>query len=255
MRDHLWHRRDFTKKLAAIRSVAGGKANYPEGIHRRFWGKASAASFATGPLAVLNVVTSVENQALWLARENPDYLITLPTNLLYLARHCRQESISLPKLRHVETLGGVLQPEVREACREAWDVPVIDTYTAQEVGYLALQCPDHEHFHVQSESALVEILDRHGAACGPGTWGRVVVTPLHNFAMPLIRYDIGDFAEVGNPCPCGRGLPVIQCILGRARNMLVLPSGERISPGFVNDWFEGFPVTQFQIVQRARDHL
>jgi phenylacetate-CoA ligase len=55
-----------------------------------------------------------------------------------------------------------------------------------------------------------------------------VVTPLHNFAMPLIRYAIGDYAEAGPPCACGRGLPVLARILGRARNLLTLPHGERI---------------------------
>ena len=56
---------------------------------------------------------------------------------------------------------------------------------------------------------------------------RVVISTLHNFAMPLLRYDIGDFAEVGDDCPCGRRLPVLKRILGRQRNLLCLPSGQR----------------------------
>ncbi len=255
LRDHIWHGRDLTKKLAAIRSVDPDAAKYPKGLRRRSWGSATAKIFANGPAVMLNVETSIENQALWLKRENPEYLLTLPTNLLHLAEYCLREAIELPNLRDVGTLGGVLQPEVRDRCRQAWGVPVIDLYSAQEVGYIALQCPEEEHYHLQAESALVEVLDAQGRPCQPGAWGRVVVTPLHNFAMPLIRYDIGDYAEVGEACPCGRGLPVLKRILGRIRNMLTLPSGERISPGFVNDWFEGFPVNQFQIVQRAVDRL
>jgi phenylacetate-CoA ligase len=54
----------------------------------------------------------------------------------------------------------------------------------------------------------------------------VVVTTLHNFATPLIRYDIGDYAAIGEPCTCGRGLPVLTRILGRVRNMLALPNDE-----------------------------
>lgn len=60
-------------------------------------------------------------------------------------------------------------------------------YSANEVGYIALQCPRTEVYHVLSEGALVEVLDEHGQACAPGAIGRVVVTPLHNFAMPLFR--------------------------------------------------------------------
>jgi phenylacetate-CoA ligase len=255
LRSYAWYQRDLSRKSAAIRAVGGGKASYPEGLRQPNWGPVTDSVFATGPSVVLELATSIEKQAEWLQRENPEYLITLPTNLLELVDHCAAHGIAVPKLRNVMTLGGVLFPEVRAQCRRTWGVPVIDTYSAQEVGHIALQCPDHEHYHVQAESALVEVVDDQGRPCAPGAWGRVVVTPLHNFAMPLIRYDIGDLAEVGGPCPCGRGLPVLEHILGRVRNMLTLPTGERVSPGFVNDWFEGFPVSQFQIVQRALDHL
>jgi phenylacetate-CoA ligase len=59
------------------------------------------------------------------------------------------------------------------------------------------------------------VLDQRGNPRGPGEVGRVVVTPLNNFAMPLIRYELGDTAEVGAPCACGRGLPVLTRILDR----------------------------------------
>jgi phenylacetate-CoA ligase len=255
LRDHLWHRRDLSKKLAAIRAVPGGQAPYPEGLRQRQWSKVGTAPFTTGPAVALNLATSVEKQADWLQRENPEYLLTTPTNLLELAKHCREKDIRPSKLRDIATIGAVVHPELRALCREVFGVPLVDAYSAQEVGYLALQCPDHEHYHVQAEGAFVEVLDDQGRPCAPGAWGRVVVTPLHNLAMPLIRYDIGDRAEVGEPCACGRGLPVLTRILGRARNILTLPSGERLSPGFMNDWFEGLPVRQFQIVQRALDHL
>ena len=77
-------------------------------------------------------------------------------------------------------------------------------YSSQEVGYIALQCPENESYHIQAENVLVEILDDDGLPCEPGEVGRVVVTALHNLATPLLRYDIGDYAEVGSPCSCGR---------------------------------------------------
>jgi len=58
-----------------------------------------------------------------------------------------------------------------------------------------------------------------------GQVGRVVVTDLHNFATPLIRYDLGDYAEMADTCPCGRGLPALKRIMGRRRNMVRLPDG------------------------------
>jgi phenylacetate-CoA ligase len=106
-------------------------------------------------------------------------------------------------------------------------VPIADLYSTEEAGLIALQCPLHTHYHVQSEAVLVEILDEQGAPCGAGQIGRVVVTPLHNLPMPLMRYVIGDYAEVGPPCDCGRTLPVLTRILGRDRNRLVMPNSER----------------------------
>jgi phenylacetate-CoA ligase len=49
-----------------------------------------------------------------------------------------------------------------------------------------VQCPEYEQYHVQAEHLLVEILSERDEVCAPGEIGRVVVTPLRNFAMPLI---------------------------------------------------------------------
>ena len=109
---------------------------------------------------------------------------------------------------------------------------------------------------MQAETLLMEILDDDGAPCPPGAVGRMVITPPHNFAAPLIRYEIGDHAEAGGPCPCGPGLPVIAQVLGRGRNMVTLPSGER---RFVLLDCEALgrvaPVRQIQMVQRRRDEI
>ncbi|RMD60945.1 MAG: phenylacetate--CoA ligase family protein, partial [Alphaproteobacteria bacterium] len=255
LRDHMWQRRDLTAKLAVIRGVAPGQAPYPRDVRYRAWGRGTGLIHATGPAVMLSAEVPLARQLDWLQRENPGYLLTNPSNLHELVRHATATGVALPDLRGVGTLGGILRPEVRTAVRATWNVGIADIYSAQETGYLALQCPDHPHYHVQAETILLEILDPDGHPCAPGETGRVVVTPLHAFAMPLIRYDIGDYAEVGAPCPCGRGLPVLRRVIGRVRNMLVLPSGARIAPTFVNDWYEGLPVRQFQIVQHAPDHL
>jgi phenylacetate-CoA ligase len=136
--------------------------------------------------------------------------------------------IRFPRLREVRTSGEPVGATTRQLCRDAWNVPVTDVYAAAEAGCIALQCPGSEHYHVQSESVLVEVLDGWNRACAPGTVGRVVVTTLQNFAMPLVRYDIGDLAEVGAPCPCGRGLPVLTRIAGRVRDTPV--SGALAAP-------------------------
>jgi phenylacetate-CoA ligase len=149
-------------------------------------------------------------------------------------------------------MGEAVTPEVRAACRAAFGVALADMYSAEEVGYMALQCPEHEHYHLQAESAIVEIVDAAGDPVRAGEVGRVVVTPLHNFATPLLRYAIGDHAELGPPCPCGRGLPVVARILGRTRNMVRLPDGTRHWAALESQRFAAIaPIIQYQIVQTA----
>ncbi len=256
LRNHLWHRRDLSGKLAAIRNVKDGRAGYPRGLRRHNWGSATAGIFRTGPAALLNITTPVDRQVEWLQRQEADYLITFPTNLEALARFCLERDIDLPRLREAQTLGESMAPRVREACREAWDIPVVDMYSSEELGYMALQCPEHEHYHIQAENALVEVLDESGRPCPPGAVGKVIVTHLHNFATPLIRYDLDDYAEVGEACPCGRGLPVLARIMGRVRNMLTLPSGQRFWPSLGDTGYtEVAPVSQLQFVQKTPEHI
>ena len=256
VRDHMWQGRDMSTTLAAIRHDHGGKAAYPHGQRGRAWGVAASWGFPSGPSYLLDIMTPVEDQARWLAKLDPEYLLTHPTNAEALARHCLEAAIRLPALRQVQTVSEAPSAQVRSLCQEAWNATVADTYSAQEVGYMALQCPGHEHYLVQAENVVVEVLDADGRQCGPGQVGRVVVTALHNFATPLIRYDIGDYAEVGEPSPCGRGLPVLTRILGRHRAMLTLPSGQRIWPFFgANQLFEAAPLRQIQLVQTDRDRL
>ncbi len=256
LREHLWQRRDVTGKLASIRAFPTGKAVYPRGLQAANWGGALAAVYRTGPAAGLSVVSSVEEQAAWLVRQNPDYLLTFPSALRALALYCRDQGIALPRLRQARCISEVLPPETRAAVREAWGVEIADAYSANEIGYMALQCPDHETLHVQAEGVFLEILRDDGTPCEAGETGRVVVTGLHNFAMPLIRYEIGDYAEVGPPCPCGRGLPVIKRVLGRVRNMLRLPGGGEVWPLIGEPSYVEIPaIRQYQIVQKSLELL
>lgn len=244
LRDHLWHRRDLNGKLAAIRTTT----NESEGAG---WGPATDEVFDTGPSSTLNIRTDIDAQARWLERQNPDYLLSHPSNIQALAKRCLETGIHLPRLNQVRTFGETLTPGLREVCLKAWGATLTDVYSAEEVGYIALQCPAHEHYHIQSESLLVEILDEMGRPCSPGEIGKVVITTLHNFAMPLIRYEVGDYAELGEPCPCGRGLPVLKRIMGRQRNMLTMPDGRQHWPSFpAEGWLPIAPVRQFQLVQR-----
>ena len=259
LRDHLWHSRDVTRKLSAIRWFPRGFAEPPLGVVSPNWGGIVDPVFESGTSSTLNVAAPLEQQIAWLVQEQPDYLLSFPSNLAALAEYCVAHGITLPNLREVRTIGEGLSDSHRTLFLEAWGAKTSDIYTCEEAGYLALQCPRFDHYHVQAENVILEIVDEQGQACAVGQTGQVLITTLHNYATPLIRYEVGDMAAFGEPCPCGRGLPVIRKIHGRKRNRLRLPSGRSEFP-YLGEHGEiealtGLAVHQFQCVQNSLEEI
>jgi phenylacetate-CoA ligase len=199
----------------------------------------------------------VADQVAFLQRLDPEYVLTPPSNLRLIVAHCRVNGIRLPRLRAVWTLSEVVEDGLREDCRAVLGARIVHNYSTAEAGYLALQCPDHEqHVHVCAETVLLEVVDAQGHACAPGEVGRVLLTPLHNFAMPLLRYEVGDEAEVGPPCPCGRGLPVLRAVVGRTLDRLLLPDGTERRAELRHYRLARDPrVIEYQVVQRSLERV
>lgn len=201
-REHLWHARRLTDKLCVIRPDA-------EEGRQRGWSPAAAAAFPAGEAVALSATRDAGEQLDWLLREEPAYLRTTPGNLQALLQRSKDTGRMPRRLREVMTDAGRMPEGLRELVRKVWQVPLKDTYRCGEIGPLAFQCPEAGSYHVQAENVYLEVLRRDGTPCAPGELGHVVVTPLHNFAMPLLRCELGDIAALGGGCDCGRGLPVI----------------------------------------------
>ncbi len=223
LRYHLWHGRDLSATVCAIHPLRRKPQREASEQDRPLpW----APVYRTGRMYFLDSRVPVGEQFDWLFRHEPRYLLTQPSNLRALIQYSRKTGGAPRGLSQVSTLSEIVDPVLRDDCAQAWGAAVCDVYSCEELGMIAIQCPEHPHYHVQSESLFVEVLNERGEACAPGETGRVVATDLHNFALPLVRYEVGDYAEVGAACPCGRGLPVLSRIMGRQRNMLTLPSGD-----------------------------
>ena len=249
LRDHLWQRRDLAGKLAVIRG------RVEQGSHPS-WLPGTGEALHTGPMVLLDIRSPLGEQLAWLRDQNPDYLLSPASNLEALAGQSLRDGVSLPALRETRCYGEMPGADLARVVGEAWGVPLHDLYSAEETGTLALQCPDTGTYHLQEEHTRVEVLDEHDRPCAVGEVGRVVVTPLHNFAMPLVRYAIGDHAEVGEACLCGRGLATLRRIMGRQRNMMRLPGGGQRWPRLPGRlWQPREAVRRLQVAQIALDRL
>jgi phenylacetate-coenzyme A ligase PaaK-like adenylate-forming protein len=252
LRKLLWQPCDLRLKFGAVMRDAKG-ASFA-GAHRHYpdWGPPAGLVYQTGPATVIDKQSSTAEIAGWLRSEAPDYLKTTPSVLRDLSFHFMDEGLEAPRLRGILCSAEIVGPDLRELIRRVFGLGVFASYGAREVGTIAVQCPEHEHYHVQAEALLVEVLDDEGAPCAPGETGTVVVTALQGFASPLIRYEIGDRAMVGTPCSCGRPHPVLTHIVGRTRDAVVLPSGERrhcYTLGFA--FWQLSDLRHFQIIQRS----
>src|SRR5262249_24047775 len=147
------------------------------------------------------------------------YLVTYPHLIKEIALASERTGTNL-KFSLVRSLGMALDQETRDICRTVFGCEIADSYGATEAGFLAAECPEGGEYHFGAEVNHLEVLRDDGSAAAPGQVGRVIVTSLYNYAMPLIRYEVGDLAEVGSPSSrCGRGLPLLRRVVGRYRNV------------------------------------
>lgn len=261
LRQHHWAGRDLSRRAVFIVELGDGTATQSQQSSN--WENATEHVARTGPALTIGLHLDAADQIARIHAFAPAYLIAYPSVIENLARHCLARGIALPSLQQIGSFGEVLEPSCRRLVHEAWGLRIVDMYSAKEAGPIALQCPGHEHYHEQSEAVMVEILDAAGRVCAPGETGRVVLTSLHNFAGPLIRYEIGDLATRGAPCSCGRSLPVITQILGRQRNMLRYPDGSARWPSLSETGLAAVfakaqdmpPVQQFQLVQHSTQRI
>lgn len=238
-----WHGINPLKTMAVIKDA-------PDGIQPH-WGLPFSGLGPTGKLLVKNLVEH-DDQALWawLNDQTADYLLTTPS-LLQRFADLACDGTSAQRFEKILTFGEVVSESLRAACVEKFGARLVDRYTSEEIGWIALQCPRHDHYHVLSPTCLVELVDEHNQSVPPGVPGRVLVTSLHSYAQPLIRYDIGDVAEAGGPCDCGLNLPVLKRIHGRQRSFLKLPDGSQMLARLTGEyWRQIAPIEAFRLVQQ-----
>lgn len=179
-------------------------------------------------------------------RARADILIGYASSLQHLARRALASG-RLARLKSVETSAELLTPEARREIEQAFSCRVLDRYGCREAGVISHECGAGEGWHVNVETTFVET----------DAEGRLLLTTLMNYSMPLIRYRNEDLVELGDrSCSCGRTLPLMTRVMGRRADIIRSPAGRAIHGEFFTHLFYGAPgVVEFQVVQKSLEDL
>jgi phenylacetate-CoA ligase len=157
------------------------------------------------------------------------------------------------------TSAETLYPHQRQLFEATFGAPVFNRYGCREVGDIAQECALHDGLHINSDRVLVEVVREDLTPCEPGELGNVLVTDLDNFGMPFIRYAIGDqaaFVPADAPCGCGRGLPRLATVAGRAFDVIRFPNGGAVGGTYWTILMKTRPgIDRFQVVQEQLDEI
>jgi phenylacetate-CoA ligase len=149
--------------------------------------------------------------------------------------------------------GGTLYPHIVEAIERAFQAPVINFYGSREMGDIACQCKEKGGLHIAAYAQKVEVIDEVDRPIMEKN-GELVITSLHNYAMPFIRYRIGDHGKLAvATCPCGRGFPLLESVSGRTIEMLINANGDPVDPMYfihlIGVVYNPGYLKRFQIIQ------
>lgn len=202
------------------------------------------------------VQVDLDRQIDLLREYRPDHIHGYPQSLALVAGELIRKGIDDISPRILHTGAELVTGKTRSLINSAFRVDMLDTYASIESGLIAWECGSHRGYHVNMDCTVMEIL-ANGRPARPGERGRAVVTNLHSYAMPIIRYELGDVCLPSDgTCPCGSHFPLLGIVEGRVDDMVRTPVGRVLSPNSLTNAMEAVDgISQFRIVQKALDVL
>lgn len=157
----------------------------------------------------------------------PRMVFGYPSAISHIAGYAEKKGIRLDDLgvKVVFVTSERLYDHQREIISRLFACPVANGYGGRDAGFIAHACPSGS-MHITAEDIIVEIIDGEGRVQPPGVSGEIVVTHLATRDYPFVRYRTGDVGVLSeDPCPCGRGLPVLSEIQGRSTDFVIAADG------------------------------
>jgi len=251
-RSRRWAGFEFGRPYATLmgRLVVPGRRRRPP-----FW----RVNAPWNQLLLSPIHLSEETAPLYLAamrERRVEALETYPSFAYVLARYAESQGNYLP-LRAVFTTGEPLLAVQRTVIEERFRCRVFDAYGQAERVVFSSECEEHCGQHVYEEYGIAELVDGDGRPVGDGALGRVVATGLHNRAMPLIRYALGDItSRTGRICSCGRELALWGGVTTKAEDIIVTSDGRMLPATIMAGFFSEIRGTKrTQIFQESPDEI
>jgi len=191
-----------------------------------------------------------------LRKFNPRLILGYPSALFAFAFFLKKNGITDIKPGAVISTGEKSFSFQKELMADVFGCKVYERYGSNEFGCIAHECKDSHGLHIMTDMFYVEIL-KDNEPVEKGETGEIVVTGLHNYYMPFIRYKIGDMGVLSDaPCSCGRELPLIEEIKGRTFDMIVTPTGKTLGGVFWTFISCAVPgIKQFKVVQKEKNSI
>jgi phenylacetate-CoA ligase len=193
----------------------------------------------------------------------PDIMAIYPSYAVSLGNYLSPDDIRRIGIKAISLNSEMILARDRAEIERVFNCPTYDEYSSVEIGYIASMCKERR-MHGFTDSLVLEILDDQDNPCQPGEKGNVVLTSLINYAMPFLRYRMGDVASVldSEPCPCGSPFPMLGPVEGRKDDSFILTDGTGIPAWKIYDIVERplerygmdkLVLSDFYLVQKAKD--
>jgi phenylacetate-CoA ligase len=189
----------------------------------------------------------------------PDLIRGYADSLYTLARFSERNKLKIYTPKRIVSSAETLTADMRETIEEVFGTKVHDFYGSRETASIAGECPEGL-IHIFSFNNILEILDQNNNPVHEGQEGRIIVTSLHNYSMPFIRYEIGDMAVPGpKKCRCDQYLPCLKKISGRLEQQFIKRDGSIVIGYFFVHLIgvlqnKGF-IKKFQVIQEDFDRI
>lgn len=189
-----------------------------------------------------------------LYKENIKFIEGYPSNLYILSLYLNKYNQKLP-MTAVLTSSETLFDHQRQSIEKSFDCNMFDFYGMAERTVFASECSKHTGKHINMDYGITEFLDSDDNPVSKGNLGRIIGTSLHNYAMPLIRYETNDSCTLKSEnCSCGCQFPIMDNVTTKNESIVTLPDGRLISPSVLTHPFKPMHnILESQIIQKDYD--